>query len=48
VGKAARPTKGIKSGKPSQNGKEELRKAQNQHPLNQLLLTLSMQALSLR
>jgi hypothetical protein len=33
VGKAARPTKGIKIGKPSQNGKEELRKAQNQHPL---------------
>jgi hypothetical protein len=49
----------MKNGKPSQNGKEELRKAKNQNrmsrkssnsktqklPLNQLPLTLSMQAL---
>jgi hypothetical protein len=52
--KVARPTKCVKSGKPSQNGKEELRKAQKHKnsqtqklSLNQLPLTLSMQALPL-
>jgi hypothetical protein len=30
-GKTANPTKGMKSGKPSTNGKEETRKAQNQN-----------------
>jgi hypothetical protein len=30
-GKAARPTKDMKSGKSSQNGKEELRKTQSQN-----------------
>jgi hypothetical protein len=29
-GKAARPIKGMKRGKPSQNGKEEIRKVQKQ------------------
>jgi ribosomal protein L9 len=53
--KAVRPTKGMKSNKPSQNDKEGLRKAQKhkkthklKNPLNQLPLTLSMQALPLR
>jgi hypothetical protein len=41
-GKAARPTKVTKSGKPSQNDKEELRKA---HKTQKLPLTLSMQDL---
>jgi hypothetical protein len=56
-GKAARPTKCTKSGKPSQNGKKELRKAKAQKykkahklknskfPMKSTLLTLSMQAL---
>jgi hypothetical protein len=35
-GKPARPTKGMKSGKPSQNGKEELRKAQKHKKLTRL------------
>jgi hypothetical protein len=51
--KAAIPTKGTKNGKPSQNDKEEPRKAQKHKKLiklllNQLPLTLSMQALPLR
>jgi hypothetical protein len=47
-GKAARPTKGMKSGKPSQNGKKELRKTQKHKKLTKtqnLSLTLSMQVL---
>jgi hypothetical protein len=47
--KIAKPTKGMKSGKPSQNGKEELRKAQNyKKKLTKLPLTISMQALPLK
>jgi hypothetical protein len=39
----------MKSGKPSQNGKEELRKAQNyKKKLTKLPLTISMQALPLK
>jgi hypothetical protein len=34
--KSARPTKCMKNGKPSQNGKEELRKAQKQKRLTKL------------
>jgi hypothetical protein len=35
-GKAARPTKGMKSCKSSQNGKEELRKAQKHKKITKL------------
>jgi hypothetical protein len=35
-GKAARPTKGTKSGKAKQNDKEELRKAQDHKKLTKL------------
>jgi hypothetical protein len=36
-GKNVKPTNGTKSGKPRQKGKEELRKGQNQTPLNRTL-----------
>jgi hypothetical protein len=49
--KATRPTKDIKSGKPSQNDKEELKSTKSSQnsklPLNQFPLILSMQALPL-
>jgi hypothetical protein len=48
-GNPQKPANGTKSGKVKKNGKEELRKAQNQHsPWNHLPLTLSIQALPLK
>jgi hypothetical protein len=49
-GKPQKPANGMKSGNAKQNGKEELRKAQNQHKSSKstLPITLSMQSLPLR